>query len=208
MHLTPALQRTAAAVCLSVCLTGPLQPARLLPTQPALAISEGEINYKFPPIDKKNDATRCVFLSSAMGQANAARDSLYDLRECSMAGKDAEGFDLSGALLANGDFSKVNFKEAQLSKVYAKGANFDGAVFTNGVIDRALFDGTSLVGTIFKNAVLSGTSYEKANLQDSDFTDAYLGDFDQRKLCKNPTLQGENPVTGAPTRASAGCREQ
>tara|TARA_B110001452_G_C15111347_1_gene387378 strand:+ start:24 stop:650 length:627 start_codon:yes stop_codon:yes gene_type:complete len=208
MRITASLQRAAAAVCLSACLTGPLQLAQLLPTQPALAISEGEINYKFPPIDKKNDATRCKFLSSAMGQANAARDSLYDLRECKMDGKDAEGFDLSGALMAGGDFSKANFKEAQLSKVYAKGANFDGAVFTNGVVDRAMFDGTSLVGTIFGNCVLSGTTFEGANLENSDFTDAYLGDFDQRKLCKNPSLQGENPVTGAPTRASAGCRVQ
>lgn len=34
----------------------------------------------------------------------------------------------------------------------------------------------------------------------------YLGDFDQRKLCRNPKLVGENPVTGNPTRASAGCQ--
>merc|ERR1712127_1070016 len=51
----------------------------------------------------------------------------------------AAGFDISGALLADGDFSKVNFKESQLSKVWAPGANFDGADFTNGVIDRAYF---------------------------------------------------------------------
>ena len=75
-----------------------------------------QINYRFPPIDKtKKD--RCKFLSSAIGQANAARDSLYDLRECPMTGKDAAGFDLSGALMEKGDFSKVNFKETQLSKV-------------------------------------------------------------------------------------------
>ena len=51
-----------------------------------------------------------------MGQANAARDALYDLRECPMSATSAEGFDISGALMASGDFSKVNFKEAQLSK--------------------------------------------------------------------------------------------
>ena len=33
-----------------------------------------------------------------------------------MEGGDAAGFDLSGALLADGDFSKVNFKETQFSK--------------------------------------------------------------------------------------------
>ena len=140
-----------------------------------------------------------------MGQANAARDSLYDLRECKMEGTSAAGFDISGALMADGDFSKVDFKESQLSKVWAPGAKFDGADFTNGVIDRAYFKGCSFRGAIFGNAVLSGSTFEETDLQDSDFTDAYLGDFDQRKLCKNPTLKGENPTTGAPTRPSAGC---
>eukprot|EP00965_Chrysotila_dentata_P098874 3269754-Pleurochrysis_carterae.AAC.1 len=52
-----------------------------------------------------------------MGQANAARDSLYDLRECQMVDSKAPGFDLSGALMASGDFSRADFKEAQLSKI-------------------------------------------------------------------------------------------
>ena len=52
-----------------------------------------------------------------MGQANAARDSLYDLRECQMSSQSATSFDISGALMAYGDFSKVDFREAQLSKV-------------------------------------------------------------------------------------------
>lgn len=106
-----------------------------------------------------------------MGQANAARDSLYDLRECKMNGKSASTFDLSGALMAKGDFSNVDFKETQLSKVsisvilldrpchlsslilpqvYAPEANFDGADFSNGVIDRAYFKGSSFKGAIFK----------------------------------------------------------
>ena len=193
-----------------------------------------------------------------------------------MEGTTAAGFDISGALMADGDFSKVNFKESQLSKVrpthspapqphatapphsptpqphataprrglglcvfvcvessdgkrvgcpttppsrarrapvcparlpqvWAPGAKFDGADFTNGVIDRAYFKGCSFRGAIFSNAVLSGSVFEESDMQDSDFTDAYLGDFDQRKLCKNPTLKGENPITGAPTRPSAGC---
>ena len=88
-----------------------------------------------------------------MGQANAARDSLYDLRECQMDKSDASSFDLSGALMANGVFSNANFKETQLSKVYAPGANFDGTDFTNGVIDRAYFKGASFKGATFNNAV-------------------------------------------------------
>jgi uncharacterized protein YjbI with pentapeptide repeats len=160
--------------------------------------------FRFPPIDRANK-NRCEFSSSAMGQANAARDSLYDLRECKMSGKSAAGFDISGALLANGDFSNADFKEAQLSKVYAPEANFDGADFSNGVIDRAFFKGASFKGTIFANAVLSSSSFDEANMENADFTDAYLGQFDQKRLCKNPTLKGENPKTGVPTRESAGC---
>ena len=162
--------------------------------------------FKFPPIDRTNK-DRCKWTSSAMGQANAARDSLYDLRECSMSGTNAAGFDISGALLQNGDFSKTDFKETQFSKVYGPGAIFDGSDFSNGVIDRAYFKGASFKGAIFNNAVLSGTSFDEADLTDADFTDAYLGQFDQKRLCKNPRLVGENPKTGTPTRASAGCPE-
>jgi len=197
-----AVAGQAAGLCLALCLN--LHPAGVLPALADDGTSGAAVKYKFPPIDRKK-ADRCEFSSSAMGQANAARDSLYDLRECKMGGMSAAGFDISGALLADGDFSKVNFKESQLSKVWAPGAKFDGADFTNGVIDRAYFKGCSFRGAIFGNAVLSGSTFEETDLENSDFTDAYLGDFDQRKLCKNPTLKGENPVTGAPTRPSAGC---
>ncbi len=46
--------------------------------------------YKLPPIDKA-DKNRCVLTSSSMGQANAARDKLYDLRECDLQGQDGSG---------------------------------------------------------------------------------------------------------------------
>jgi uncharacterized protein YjbI with pentapeptide repeats len=84
-------------------------------------------------------------------------------------------------------------------------SNFDGADFTNAVVDRANFADSSLRGTIFQNTVLTGTTFENADLEGADFTDAYLGDFDIRNLCKNPTVKGTNPSTGADTAASAGC---
>ena len=61
-------------------------------------------------------------------------------------------------------------------------------------------------GAIFQNAVLTGTSFIDSDVENADFTDAYIGDFDLRNLCKNPTLKGENPTTGADTRFSAGCK--
>ena len=84
-------------------------------------------------------------------------------------------------------------------------SNFDGADFTNSIVDRATFQGSSLKGTIFTNAVLTGTSFDGADVENADFTDSYIGDFDIRNLCKNPTLKGENPTTGADTALSVGC---
>jgi uncharacterized protein YjbI with pentapeptide repeats len=74
-----------------------------------------EQQYKLPPIDF-NDKNRCVLVSSSMGQANAARDKLYDLRQCTLTGQNAANKDLSGMIASEADFSKVNFKEAQISK--------------------------------------------------------------------------------------------
>jgi len=104
------------------------------------------------------------------------------------------------------DVSKANFRDAQFSKGYLRNSNFDGADFTNAIVDRATFKGSSLKGTIFSNAVLTATSFEGADVENADFTDAYIGDFDIRNLCKNPTLKGENPTTGADTRLSANCK--
>jgi len=160
--------------------------------------------FKLPPVNFA-DKNRCAFVSSKMGQANAQRDKLYDLRYCDLSGQDATGFDLSGVIMTKTDVSNVKFVEAQFSKSYLHESKFDGADFTNAVVDRASFKDSSLRGAIFQNTVLSGTSFNGADLENSDFTDSYMGDFDQRNLCKNPLLKGENPVTGADTRLSAGC---
>mmetsp|Transcript_12844 Transcript_12844/g.19484 ORF Transcript_12844/g.19484 Transcript_12844/m.19484 type:complete len:242 (-) Transcript_12844:125-850(-) len=170
---------------------------------PALADGQTK-DFKLPPIDFK-DTGRCTFSGSAMGQANAARDKLYDLRMCEMSGKDASGFDLSGVIMSKTDVSSTKFIESQFSKGYLHDSDFSGADFTNAIVDRASFFGSKLRGTIFTNAVLTGTSFEGADVENADFTDAYLGDFDIKNLCKNPTLKGENPVTGADTLLSVGC---
>jgi uncharacterized protein YjbI with pentapeptide repeats len=81
----------------------------------------------------------------------------------------------------------------------------DGADFSNAIIDRASFRGSSVKGALFKNAVLTSTSFDEANVQDADFSEAAMGEFDIKRLCKNPTLKGTNPITGADTRESVGC---
>ena len=160
--------------------------------------------YKLPPIDRK-DTARCQLKSSAMGQANAARDKLYDLRECDLTKEDGAGKDISGVIGADADFSGVNFKEAQLSKGYLRNSKFIGTDFSNAVVDRVSFDGSDMRKALFVNAVLSGTTFLESNLEDTDFSDSYLGPFDLKNLCANPTLRGKNPKTGADTKTSAGC---
>jgi len=164
-----------------------------------------EAGFQLPPIDK-TDKTRCEFKNSAMGQSNAAKDKLYDLRECDMSGQDAKGYDIAGAIMLQGNFEGVNFKEVTMSKVVAQKAKFDGADFSNAVMDRGTYKGSSFKGAVLANTVLSGSDFTGADLTDSDFSDAYMGDFDNRNLCKNPTLTGTNPTTGADTRASAACK--
>jgi uncharacterized protein YjbI with pentapeptide repeats len=169
-------------------------------------MKQGQTNkFKLPPIDF-SDKSRCTLTSSAMGQSNAARDKLYDLRQCALPNSKAAGFDLSGVIMTDTDVSGSNFKEAYFSKAYLHDSNFEGADFSNAIVDRASFKGSSLKGTVFTNAVLTGTSFENANVENADFSEAYIGDFDIRNLCKNPTLKGENPATGVDTRLSVGCK--
>jgi uncharacterized protein YjbI with pentapeptide repeats len=89
---------------------------------PAPSFADGQTkDFKLPPIDF-SDKNRCVLNSSKMGQANAARDKLYDLRQCNLSGKDASGFDLSGVIMTDTDVSKAKFVESQFSKGYLHGA--------------------------------------------------------------------------------------
>mmetsp|Transcript_6796 Transcript_6796/g.14493 ORF Transcript_6796/g.14493 Transcript_6796/m.14493 type:complete len:228 (+) Transcript_6796:81-764(+) len=160
---------------------------------------------RLPPINMK-DPNRCVPSSSAMGQANAARDKLLDLRMCDLSGKNFQGYDISGAIMQQAKVDGTDMTDIVMSKAYASDASFRNVIFRNGVVDRVQFDRTDLTGAIFENTVLSDSTFEDAILENVDFTDVYIGDFAQKSMCRNPTLKGENPTTGAPTRESLGCR--
>merc|ERR1712037_944957 len=95
----------------------------------------------YPPVNKR-DTSRCQFSTSSMGQANAARDKLLDLRECNMKGDSAADKDIAGALMDRGDFSNVDFTNAIMSKAVIENATLVGATFKNAVVDRATFDGS------------------------------------------------------------------
>ena len=62
----------------------------LSPVPTANALNQ---QFKLPPIDQK-DPNRCQLISSSIGQANAGRDKLYDVRNCDLKGQSAAGKDL------------------------------------------------------------------------------------------------------------------
>lgn len=68
-----------------------------------------------------------------MGQANAARDKLYDLRACIIPQQKAVGYDLSGVITTKTDLRKSNFQDAQFSKAYLHDSVFDDADFSNAI---------------------------------------------------------------------------
>jgi len=179
---------------------GALAPAALFQDDSASTAWAKRMAY--PPIDKY-DKNRCQWQSSAMGQANAQRDKLFDLRACKMAGTSAAEKDIAGVLMNEGDFSNVNFQQTIMSKAIIENATMVGANFKDAVADRVTFLGTNLKDANFNNCVLTGTSFEGANLENTDFTDAFIDQYGIRPLCRNPTLKGTNPKTGADTYESA-----
>lgn len=63
---------------------------------------------------------------SMLVQANAVSDKLLDLRSCVYTGKNLADKVLSGALVADADFSNTVMSNVTMTKSYAKGANFSG----------------------------------------------------------------------------------
>ena len=155
---------------------------------------------RLPPIDPDPDRCERAFVGNTIGQANAVSDRILDLRKCAYVGKDLSAKTLSGALMVDASFKGANLTEVVMSKAYAVDADFTGANFTNSVVDRVTFDGSNLTGADFTNAVITGTTYEKVNFTDATFENALIGKEDVKRLCENPTLQGES-------RLQVGCRD-
>eukprot|EP00929_Paragymnodinium_shiwhaense_P026298 TRINITY_DN15670_c0_g1_i1.p1 TRINITY_DN15670_c0_g1~~TRINITY_DN15670_c0_g1_i1.p1 ORF type:complete len:254 (-),score=67.45 TRINITY_DN15670_c0_g1_i1:227-988(-) len=169
------------------------------------ARADGDSDRIVLPAINRMDKFRCRWQSSKMGQANAARDKLFDLRECDMRGTTAKGYDIAGVIMSDGDFSGADFDDSVMSKAVAVNSKFENATFRNSVVDRVTFQGSNLKNAIFTNSIMTGTTFPNANLENVDFTDASLNQWGMKALCGNPTMKGKNPFTGADTFESAGC---
>ncbi|DBA89893.1 TPA: hypothetical protein ACH3X2_004445 [Trebouxia sp. C0005] len=175
-------------------LIGSLAAAAVL-----LAPHNALANARLPPVD--SDPNRCdrAFVGNTLGMANAVSDKLLDLRSCVYTGKNLADKVLSGALVADADFSNTVMSNVTMTKSYAKGANFSGSDLTNSVLDRVDFTDANLSHAKFTNAVITGAKFAGANLDGATFEDALIGQEDYKQLCLNPTVTGE-------TRVDIGCK--
>ena len=175
----------AAALSASIALASP--------------VSSANAEIRLPPLDPDPERCERAFVGNTIGQANAVSDRILDLRKCNYDDKDLSTKTLSGALMVDGSFKGTNMTEVVMSKAYALGADFTGANFTNSVVDRVTFDDANLTNANFFNAVITGATYENTNLTGATFEDALIGKEDVKRLCENPTVQGE-------TRLQIGCK--
>lgn len=101
----------------------------------------------------------------------SSSDTIVDLTEIDLRGRDLLGVnfskvDLSGSDLSDCDLIGTNFSESDLSAV-----NFSGSIIKN-----ADFSSANLLGAKFINANLLNSDFADADMSGADFTEADLTD--------------------------------
>jgi uncharacterized protein YjbI with pentapeptide repeats len=120
------------------------------------------------------------------------------------AGQDLVKAEFANARLANANFSDADLRGAVFNGSILTNANLHSVDFSDGIAYLSDLSGVDLTDAILTSAMMLKSSFRGAKVDGADFSFALLDRDQVAELCK--TASGVNPVTGADTRESLGCR--
>ncbi|MEW5319809.1 MAG: hypothetical protein WDW38_010935 [Sanguina aurantia] len=160
-------------------------------------------------------AAACV-----LAVASSAVLLLAPLEAGAVSGGGGLSENLAGTNMSKRDLRKIKFTKANLRATNFDGANLTGVSMFSSLCQNATFVGANMTLSDLEsgnfeeadltNAVLSGAFVNNAQFKNTNITNTDWSDVVFRKdmltyLCKLPTANGVNPVTGNDTRETMMC---
>jgi uncharacterized protein YjbI with pentapeptide repeats len=146
------------------------------------------------------------FAAPAQAASSAAIRAFDDLKASTkdFAGQNLRQVEFGDAKLTEADFHGADLQGAVFNGAVLSHANLQGVNLTDGLAYLSDFGGADLTNAILDSAILLKSNFRGAKVDGADFTSALLDRDQALQLCQSAS--GINPVTGADTRDSLGCR--